>query len=255
VIAGIDAHNFEDLVATFAKVRPDAVINCIGIIKQLPAASDPVLSLTINSLLPHQLHRLCHANEARLIHFSTDCVFNGLKGMYTEDDPSDAQDMYGRTKFLGETSGEGALTIRTSVVGRELASANSLVEWFLAHRGETVHGYTRAIYSGFTTQVMARIVRTVLVEHPDLAGAVQVSSDPITKYDLLGLLRDAYDLKVEIVPDESVQIDRSLDSTRFRTLAAFSPPAWRVMIDEMASDPSPYPEWRAQRPHTVATGA
>jgi dTDP-4-dehydrorhamnose reductase len=247
IITGIDANNFEDIVAAFARVRPHAVVNCIGIIKQLPAASDPVLNLTINSLLPHRLQRLCSANEARLIHFSTDCVFNGRKGRYTEDDPSDAVDLYGRTKFLGETSGDGALTIRSSVIGRELMTAHGLVEWFLAQRGESVRGYTRAIYSGFTTRMMARIVRTILLEHPALAGTVQISSEPISKHDLLGLLRDAFDVDVRIVPDDGVQIDRSLDSTRFRTLAAFVPPSWPEMIAEMASDATPYDEWRQQR--------
>ena len=245
VITGIDAQNFEDVMAAFAKVRPHVVINCIGIIKQLPTASDPILNLTINSLLPQRLHRLCHANEARLIHFSTDCVFNGRKGMYTEDDPSDAEDLYGRTKFLGETAGDGALTIRSSLIGRELKSTHGLVEWFLSQRGREVKGYTRAIYSGFTTLTMAWIVRKILVEHPALSGTVQISSEPISKFDLLELLRVAYRLPINIVPDDTVRIDRSLDSRRFRTLTGFSPPTWPQMIDEMASDATRYDEWKA----------
>jgi dTDP-4-dehydrorhamnose reductase len=247
VISGIDALNFEDLIAAFASVRPHAVINCIGIIKQLPTASDPILNLTINSLLPHRLQRLCHSNGARLIHFSTDCVFNGRRGGYTEDDPADAVDLYGRSKSLGETSGKGAVTIRSSVVGRELATTSGLVEWFLAQRGRAVKGYTRAVYSGFTTQAMARIVRSILLEYPALCGTVQISSEPISKYDLLGLVREAYRMPVEIVADDTVKIDRSLDSSRFRSLTAFVPPSWPDMIGEMAADPTPYDEWRRSR--------
>lgn len=252
VIAGIDAHNFDGLVATFARIRPHAVINCIGIIKQLSSASDPILSLTINSLLPHKVQQLCHANEARLIHFSTDCVFSGRKGGYTDDDQSDALDLYGRSKFLGETSGPGALTIRSSVVGRELATTSGLVEWFLAQRGGVVRGYTRASFSGFTTRTMARIVRSVLLDHPALSGTVQISSAPITKYDLLGLVRNAYAVPVEIVPDDTVQIDRTLDSSRFRTITGFVPPSWPEMIDDMASDSTPYDQWRSAADKAMA---
>jgi dTDP-4-dehydrorhamnose reductase len=231
---GVDVLNFDAVTEVMAKVRPDAVINCIGIIKQLAAATDPFLSVAINSLLPHRLHRLCQATGARLIHFSTDCVFSGRAGNYTEDDPSDALDLYGRSKFLGETIGDGALTIRSSIIGRELGTASGLVEWFLSQRGRRVEGYRRAIYSGFTTLEMARIVRSILIEHRSLSGTLQVSSERINKYDLLKLMQRAFDIDVEIVPDDRVQIDRSLDSTRFRTLTGYTPPSWPTMIDELA---------------------
>ena len=226
--------NFDVVTEVMAKVRPQAVINCVGIIKQLAAAKDPFLSVAVNSLLPHRLHRLCQASGARLIHFSTDCVFSGRTGNYTEDDPSDALDLYGRSKFLGETPGEGALTIRSSIIGRELGTASGLVEWFLSQRGRRVEGYTRAIYSGFTTVEMARIVRMILLEHSELSGTLHVSSERISKSDLLMLIRRAYALDVEIVPDDRVQIDRSLDSTRFRGLTRYAPPSWPQMIEEMA---------------------
>jgi dTDP-4-dehydrorhamnose reductase len=213
----------------------------------LAAAKDPVLSLTINSLLPHRLQRLAIAEGARLIHISTDCVFNGRTGMYTEDDPSDATDLYGRTKFLGETSGPGALTLRTSIIGRELSTASGLVEWFLLHRGGRVEGYTRAIYTGFTTDAMSRLLQSVLLEHPSLEGTLQVSSDPINKYDLLRLLDRAYRTVTDIVPSDAVQIDRSLDSSRFRAMTGFVPPSWADMVDRMAADPTPYDAWHRAR--------
>jgi|SRR5215204_2908765 len=249
MIEGVDVQNLTTVTDAIAVVRPDALINCVGIIKQLPSASDPILNLRINSLLPHELHQVCRATGVRLIHFSTDCVFNGRKGMYTEEDPSDAEDLYGRTKFLGETAGPGALTIRSSVIGRELATASGLVEWFLAQPGPIVRGYTRAIYSGFTTQAMARIVRLVLLEHPELCGTVQISSTPINKYDLLDLIRQAYGKAVEIAPVHDVRIDRTLDSSKFRQLAAFVPPSWPEMIEEMAADPTPYNQWKRHRTH------
>jgi dTDP-4-dehydrorhamnose reductase len=245
LIPGVDARDFDSLVEAVGRIRPTAVINCVGIIKQLPTALDPVLSLRINSLLSHRLQRLCRAAGARLIHFSTDCVFSGRTGHYTDADPSDALDLYGRSKFLGETAGPGALTIRSSIIGRELATSSGLVEWFLSQRGRRVEGYTRAVYTGFTTIVMSRIVADVLTRFPDLEGTVQVSSDPITKYDLLCLLRDAYRVDVEIAPSDRIEIDRSLDSTVFRRRTGFVPPSWPEMIDEMARDPAPYERWRS----------
>lgn len=233
-LGGVDVLNFDAVTEAVAKVRPDAVINCVGIIKQLAAAKDPFLSVSINSLLPHRLHRLCRAAGARLIHFSTDCVFSGQKGQYTEDDPSDALDLYGRSKFLGETVGDGALTIRSSIIGHELGTGSGLLEWFLSQRGTRVKGYRRAIFSGFTTTEMARIVRRVLTQHPQLSGTLQVSSEAINKYDLLMLIRQAYGADVEVEPDDEVRIDRSLDSTRFRRLTGYVPPSWPHMIEEMA---------------------
>jgi len=243
LVTGVDVLNVDSIVETMARVRPDAVVNCIGIIKQLPTAHDPVASLTINSLLSHRLQRLCLAAGSRLIHISTDCVFSGGKGRYTEDDPSDALDLYGRTKFLGETSGPGALTIRTSIIGREIATRNGLVEWFLSQRGGRVEGYRHAIFSGFTTLALTRIVGRVLTEWPGVHGTLQVSADAISKYDLLLLLQGAYGLDVEVEPSDRVCIDRSLDSSRFRRQTGFVPPPWPAMVQEMAEDPTPYDQW------------
>jgi len=243
----VDAFDFDSVVRATADVRPDALINCIGIIKQLPTAQDPLLSLTINALFPHRLANLCRAGGIRLIHLSTDCVFSGRKGQYTEADSSDAQDLYGRTKFLGEVGGPGCLTLRTSIIGRELGTASGLVEWFLSNAGGKVQGYTRAIYSGFTTLALARIIAGILEQQPDLSGLYHVSSEPIDKYHLLCLLREAFRVPMEVEPYPAVQIDRSLGSSRFRALTGFQPPAWPAMIQEMAKDQTPYSEWRLQR--------
>ncbi len=239
-IGGVDAFDFHSVVRAFAAARPDAVINCIGIIKQLPSARDPVVSLTVNSLFPHRLASLCSAAGARLIHISTDCVFSGRKGMYTEADISDAEDLYGRTKFLGEVDGAGALTLRTSIIGREMSTSSGLVEWFLGTREPSVRGFTRAIYTGFTTLSLGRIIADLLERRPHLSGVYQVSSHPISKYELLCLLREAYHRSIEIQPCAQILIDRSLDSTRFRNETGFQPASWQEMIAELAADPSPY---------------
>ena len=244
LLGGVNASNFDTIVQTLARVQPDVVINCIGIVKQAPAAKDPLVSLTVNSLFPHRLATLCQAADARLIHISTDCVFSGKKGMYTEDDVSDAEDLYGRTKYLGEVSGKGCLTLRTSIIGRELQTSNGLVEWFLSNHGGKVRGYTNAIYSGFTTLVISDIIAGVIEHYPKLSGVYHVSSEPINKYDLLCLLRDAFRVQVEIEPYQEVCIDRSLDSSRFRVATDFTPPAWEDMIQAMAEDPTPYDKWR-----------
>jgi dTDP-4-dehydrorhamnose reductase len=244
VIEHVDAFHFDSLVQAIAQVQPDVVINCIGVIKQLATAKDPIISLTINSLLPHRLAGVCQAAGIRLLHISTDCVFNGKDGMYTEDMPSNAEDLYGRTKFLGEISGPNCLTLRTSIIGRELQTRSGLIEWFLSNRGGQVRGFRQAIYSGFTTLALADIIADVIDNHPDLSGLYQVSSDPINKYDLLLQVRAAFGIDVQIEPDDSVRIDRSLDSTRFRQATGFQPPSWPDMIRAMTSDPTPYDSWR-----------
>ena len=244
LLEGVDATNLDTVISALGATTPDVVINCIGILKQLPTAKDPIVSLSINSLFPHRLANLCQSARARLIHISTDCVFSGRKGMYAEDDASDAEDLYGRTKYLGEVSGLGCLTLRTSIIGRELATASGLVEWFLGNQGSKVRGYTQAIYSGFSTLALARIIADVLENHPGLTGLYHVSSDPISKYDLLCLIRRAVNLPIEIEPFEEIRIDRSLDSTRFRQATGFTPPSWPEMVTRMIDDFAPYEQWR-----------
>lgn len=235
------------LEAAFEAVKPDAVINAVGIIKQSKQAQDPFLSIATNSLLPHRLSRLCAARSCRLIHISTDCVFSGRKGKYREEDPSDAEDLYGRTKFLGELPQDQAhtLTLRTSIIGRELVTSFGLVEWFLSQGGEkTILGYTRAVYTGFTTIAFSDIIREVLEKHPHLQGLYQVASQPITKYDLLCMIRDVYDTNVDIIPSGEVVCDRSLNGSRFSSATGIEAKPWKTMVEEMRADPTPYEMWR-----------
>ena len=229
---GVDVRSLERLVEVLADFRPEAVINCIGIVKQRPTAKESIPSLEINSLLPHRLAVLCKGIGARLVHLSTDCVFSGEKGNYRESDPSDAVDLYGKTKFLGEIGDENCLTLRTSIIGRELTRKKSLLEWFLAQTG-SVKGFKKAIYTGFTTLEMSRIIETMLVKYPGARGVYQVSRDPINKYELLLLFREKLGHQIEILPDESFCCDRSLDSTRFRQEFSYVPPSWASMISEL----------------------
>jgi dTDP-4-dehydrorhamnose reductase len=229
---GIDVRSLERLTEVLADFRPEVVINAVGIVKQRPTAKESIPSLEINSLLPHRLSILCKAVGARLIHLSTDCIFSGKKGNYQEGDLSDAEDLYGKTKFLGEVHDSHCLTLRTSIIGRELSRHKSLLDWFLAQTG-TVKGFKNAIYSGFTTLEMGRIIEDMLMNHPEASGVYQVSSEPINKYDLLLLFRDKLRHQVEIVPEEAFCCDRSLDSTRFRREFNYTPPTWEAMIGEL----------------------
>jgi len=234
-IASLDVTCADSLMSVVGRVRPEAMINCVGIIKQLKEASNPVISIMINSLLPHRLAELAAAVGARLIHVSTDCVFSGEKGGYVESDRSDAEDMYGRTKFLGEVIQSHCVTLRTSIVGRELETKSGLIEWFLSQKGKTIRGFRRSVYTGFTTPELARIIETVLLEYPRMYGLWHVSSERIDKFELLKKAERAFGWKGEIVPDDTCVCDRSLDSTRFRTTTKYVSPCWDAMLEELAS--------------------
>jgi dTDP-4-dehydrorhamnose reductase len=247
VIENVDLSNEADIRRSVETVTPDAVINAAGVIKQIPTSKDVITTLTVNSILPHRLAALSSEFGFRLIVVSTDCVFSGSKGNYSEADPADALDLYGRSKNLGEVSGERCLTLRTSIIGRELSTGHSLVEWFLSNRGSKLKGFRNAIYSGFPTLVFADIISNLLSQHPDLSGIYHVSGDPIDKFALLELVNDAYQANIDIEPDDDFKIDRSLDSTRFRRETGFQPRSWPEMIERMAADRTPYDSFHNER--------
>ena len=247
IIRRVDGLTSDDVIGALGTVRPELVINCIGLIKQMEHAGDPLQAITMNALLPHRMAAICRAVGARLIHISTDCVFSGRKGHYTESDASDAEDVYGRTKFLGEVQGPHAVTLRTSIIGQELKNRLGLIEWFLAQTG-TIQGYQRALYSGFTTDELSRIILERVIPAPGLEGVYHVSSEPISKYDLLLLAKEAYGRGVEIVPEDGFRCDRTLDSTRFRKATGYVAPSWAEMIRELASDAGFYDRLRGASP-------
>lgn len=233
LLCGIDVLDEDALIRVFGDVKPDVVVNCVGLIKQLSDADDPLCALPINSMLPHRLERLCRLAGARLVHISTDCVFSGSKGGYLESDNSDAYDLYGKSKYIGELSGSPhAVTLRTSIIGHELDSNYALVEWFLSQSG-SVKGYTNAIFSGLPTVELARIIRDYVIPNESLCGLYHVSADPIDKYSLLKLIASEYGKDIEIISDDAVKIDRSLDSSRFREATGYIPPSWNELVQLM----------------------
>lgn len=231
----VDVRNSDRVAAVISDFRPDAVVNAVGIVKQRDAASQSIPSIEINALFPHKLHALCRAAGIRLVHMSTDCVFSGRRGNYAENDLPDAEDIYGRSKLLGELAEAPGITLRTSIIGRELSRKTGLLEWFLAQRSP-IKGYRNAIFSGLTTLEMSRIIERVLLHTPAPCGIYHVSSAPISKYDLLSLIRDKLGLTVEILPDDDFKCDRSLDSARFRQCFNYQPPSWDAMIEQLAND-------------------
>jgi dTDP-4-dehydrorhamnose reductase len=240
IVEGVDVMDDVALRRQIESLRPDVVVNCIGVIKQRDAAHDAIPSITINSLLPHRLAAWIAPWHGRLIHFSTDCVFSGRRGRYREDDLSDAEDLYGKSKFLGETPlVENALTLRTSIIGRELSNHKSLLDWFLSQHG-TVRGFTKVIYSGVTTNHLAHVVGDVIEHHRGLHGLYQVASAPIAKHDLLVLVKDAFRTDVTIVPDDREVSDRSLDGARFAAATGYVCPPWPALVAELAADPTLY---------------
>ncbi len=231
-----DAQRVAEVVSGF---RPDAVVNAAGIVKQRPEAQEAELAEAINARFPHRLAALCRAHGARLVHLSTDCVFSGEKGNYTESDRPDPVDLYGKTKLDGEVNAPGAITLRTSMIGTELDRKTGLVEWFLAQKGRQVQGYRRAIFSGFITAELARLIERLITRHPDAHGLYHAGSAAVSKFDLLDGLNRRLRLGVTLVPDDAVSCDRSLDSSRFRAAFGYAPPPWDAMLDELASSIAP----------------
>ena len=232
LIRGFEAGNFEKLVSVFEESQPQIVINCIGIVKQLPISQDAASSIAVNSLFPHYLAKLCKSKESRLIHVSTDCVFSGKTGSYTEADIPDARDMYGLSKFMGEVTYANTLTLRTSIIGHELNSSRSLVDWFLAQEGE-VKGFRRAIFSGLPTIEIARVIDAYVIPHKHLCGLYHLSANAINKYELLKIIKEVYGKQINIIPDDTVAIDRSLDSSRFINETGYSPKSWPYLVRSM----------------------
>lgn len=232
----VDVLDQVSLESVFTRVKPDVVVNCIGLIKQLAASNNPLIVLPINAMLPHQLAAICETYGSRLIHISTDCVFSGRKGMYTEDDISDAEDLYGKSKYMGEVNdAPHVVTIRTSMIGHELASHHSLIDWFLFQQG-SVKGYTRAIFSGLPCVELAGVIRDILIPRTDLHGLYHVSAEPIDKYHLLEMVANRYKKSITMVPDTEFSIDRSLNSQRFRDATGYQPPDWPTLVKQMHHD-------------------
>lgn len=229
----LDARNEKSFIPIIKGFKPTIIINAIGIVKQREAAKDAVLCIEINALLPHRLSQICAENGIRLIHISTDCVFSGHKGQYVENDLSDAEDLYGKSKFLGEVSDPHCLTLRSSLIGLELSRKTGLIEWFLAQKG-MIKGFCGAIFNGLTTLEMSRVIELILTHYPNLSGVWHVSSDPISKYDLLTQFSEMLKCKhIKILPENDFRCDRSLINQAFVDKTAYHVPSWPAMLSEL----------------------
>ena len=226
--------DYEKTKKIIKSVKPDILINCLGITNKEITNNPKQIEkfIIINSLFPHWLQRLCSNIDARLIHFSTDCIFSGKKGFYSEKDIPDPPDIYGRSKLLGELNYENTLTIRKSVIGHELASKNGLLEWFLA-QNNCVQGYKNVIFSGITVLELARLIDTYIIPRSDLKGILNISGQSISKFDLLKILANVYNKSIEIIPNESMNINRTLNGSQFNKLTGYRISPWSSLIKSM----------------------
>ena len=249
VMEHVNVANRDQLSAALEQAAPNIVVNCVALTKRRESPGGLASSILLNAWLPHRLAEWATANGARLITVSTDCVFDGKEGGYTEQDAPNADDVYGRTKALGEVAYGDALTIRTSFIGRELEHGTELLEWFLAQAGKTIKGYRGALYTGISTLYFADLIGDIIEKFPQLRGLYQVTSGVITKYDLLCLARNAFGINVKIEPDDTVAIKRNLNGEKFRRATGIATPSWSRMMNDLAADPTPYSDWR--RHHAV----
>lgn len=244
VIDGLDLRDFTRLNEVLNEVKPSVIVNCAGVTLRSKEALDKNSAISVNALLPHRLADWCSRSGSRLIHFSTVCVFDGKTGGYTEDSPPDARDLYGMTKALGDVNASFALTLRSSFIGREIFGGTELLEWFLAQKGKKIKGFTKALFTGLTTNKLAELVGDLIDNHPGLNGLYHVSSETVSKYELLKLMKEAYGLDVQIEPDDSFECRRDLNADRFAKAMGFACPPWKRLMAEMAADRTPYSDWR-----------
>lgn len=235
IFQNVDVSDLASLEAVFEEVNPDVVLNCVGLIKQHDVSKQHLAAVSINALLPHQLASMCDRFNAKLIHFSTDCVFDGSKGNYQEEDLQTARDLYGKSKALGEINYGKHLTLRTSIIGHELNSSVSLIDWFLGQSG-SVNGFSKAIFSGFPTAYIAKVLAEVILPRSDFSGLYNFSAESIDKYTLLSKVAEIYNKDIVIHDSDSLNIDRSLNSDQLRAELDFEPLAWDQLIDFMYAD-------------------
>ncbi len=247
-VGGLDVTTTPTVLRILDETQPTVVVNCVGIVKQRPNALDTAQSVRINSLFPHELAAMCHERHIRLVHVSTDCVFSGDRGSYRESDRPDPVDVYGLSKLLGEVHTSNAITLRTSIIGRELCNFHSLLEWFLRQPIDAeVKGYTRAVFSGFTTIALGDEIARLISDYPQVSGTYHVSAEPISKFKLLSMVKEVFGVRCTIIPDDAFHCDRSLVSDKYRSDVSFTPPSWKQMLEELASDPTIYPPAAAWR--------
>lgn len=232
IYLGIDVKNFESVNNLLLRIRPDIIINCVGIIKQLKESNDPLISIPVNSIFPHQLAKVARLLSAKLVHISTDCVFSGNKGNYAEEDIPDSRELYGLSKLLGEVRCDNSLTLRCSLIGPEISHKNGLLSWFLDQRGGC-YGYSNAYFNGLTTLEFSKVIRNYIIGNQKLNGIYHIGGTRINKYELLCLIKRIYKLDHKIIINSEFVIDRSLNTSSFVNSTGYQFPGWEEMIADM----------------------
>lgn len=237
IFSGIDVLEFDRLTQLIGDVNADVILNCVGITKRNPNINDLELTIATNAHFPHRLASWAKTNKKRVIHFSTDCVFDGTAGPYSEHCNTTALDIYGKTKALGEIDYPHTLTVRSSFIGRELKAKTELLEWALSCRGKTIRGFDKAYYSGVSTICMARVIKRIIVEHQNLSGLYQLATDkPISKLALLNQINHSFQLGMKIETDSSFETRPTLIGTRLKSAINLAIPSWKDMLDELAAE-------------------
>lgn len=236
IIESIDVLEFDVLKGVLSAINPDIILNCVGITKRKDDINNISIAISVNSLFPHRLARWAIENSKRIIHFSTDCVFDGKTGNYSEDSVTTAVDVYGKTKALGEIIYKSSLTIRSSFIGQEIFGKTELLEWFLLQNGKQIKGFRNTLYSGVSTTFMARVIENIITNYPTLSGLYQLAPEqPISKYDLLCIAKEAFDVKVDIIPDDTHIHYPTLDGSKLRRKINLMVPSWKEMMYELSS--------------------
>jgi len=237
VIDNVDLINFQIISNQLNKINPDIIINACGITIRRGIDILKSNSIILNSALPHFLNEWVTSNNKRLIHFSTDCVFTGAKGDYLDNDNKDALDLYGSTKSMGEVfDSKYAITLRGSMIGSELENKTELFEWFLKQNNKTIKGFNKVIYSGITTTKMAEIVLILINQYPNLNGIYNISSKPISKFELLKLWNDYFDINANIEIDNSYTSNKNLISNNFYKTISMKQPDWIELSSQLKID-------------------
>jgi len=218
------------------KVNPDVIVNAIGVTIRRGAAENIADTIYLNSFFPHQLANWSEIHNKRLIHFSTDCVFSGYEGSYSEDSTPNALDYYGKTKGLGEVFSKNTLTLRSSMIGPELFNKTELFEWVINNKEKEINGFTRVMYSGVTTFYMARLVADLIQNHKDLNGIYNIASNPISKFELLHLINDNFDLGLFINKDQNTISNKTLNASKIEDELGIKSPSWNELIIELKKD-------------------
>ena len=231
-------HDFlkDDILEILDKINPEIIVNCAGITIRRGINDNYDNTILLNSNLPHIIDDWTERNQSKLIHFSSDCVFSGKKGNYLDESIPDATDLYGLSKSRGEVKSKNTLTIRCSIIGREIFNHTELFEWIYSMRGKQIKGYNNVLYSGVTSIWMGRVLKKILKYHTELSGIYNISSEPITKYSLLNLINEHFKLGIEISRDNKIKSNKVLISKKFTEITDINPPNWDDLMTELKED-------------------